>query len=519
MGRRMNTRHGMLKPARVKPRRARAGAPQRWWRALADFYAGPFRVDPALSDVSSRVLERHRRRRLFMVLITTLGVLECGSLVGQEITGAPLSVMLAQVGALAVTALCLLLNRYDHTTLATLLYLFASSAGVLFSLTQLGGVLDLRGLMILTIFAIFVVLSGLLLPRWAIWLVAALVLATGVTALLSVPLTTVTPRTDITVVRPVVVGIYMIVMASLAVLTWIFSRSGSAGLESVAQALTRERELAALKDLFIIDANHELRTPIMALYNNLELLDLLWKNGAPAERQQQVLARALTSGNVLIRLLNTILDPTMLEGRVPPLRLEAIPLAELIRTVLETFDPREVGEAVPETATVSPRSVNLSIADACVVRADPMRLRQVLTNVIANALKYSPAGTPIEITAAITSETLHHPPSPTPSAPHALEPVLIQIRDFGPGIPAREQPKLFNRFVRLERDIAGPVRGTGIGLFVCRTLVEAMGGTIWVESSGIEGEGSTFCFTLPGASTLSERERPLAVELPTISSV
>ncbi len=67
-------------------------------------------------------------------------------------------------------------------------------------------------------------------------------------------------------------------------------------------------------------------------------------------------------------------------------------------------------------------------------------------------------------------------------------------------MPPRDVHKLFNRFVRLERDIAGPVRGTGVGLYMCRVLIEAMGGRIWVDSAGIPGEGSTFSFLLPAAS-------------------
>src|SRR5262249_47727437 len=75
--------------------------------------------------------------------------------------------------------------------------------------------------------------------------------------------------------------------------------------------------------------------------------------------------------------------------------------------------------------------------------------------------------------------------------------VCISVQDAGPGIPADEIPLLFGQFVRLQRDLSGPVRGIGLGLYISRQLVEAMGGRIWVESSGISGQGSRFCFTLP----------------------
>src|SRR5258706_12484548 len=73
------------------------------------------------------------------------------------------------------------------------------------------------------------------------------------------------------------------------------------------------------------------------------------------------------------------------------------------------------------------------------------------------------------------------------------------VRDHGLGVPQREVDKLFDRFVGLEREIAGPVLGSGLGLYMCRMLVEAMGGRIWVESSGVPGEGSTFSFLLPAS--------------------
>lgn len=487
------------------------------WRALKDFYSAPFRVDPTLANTTPEALEQQRRSRLFTLLAVTLFVLQCFSLMGQAATGAPIIVMASQTGVLVLSVVCLLINWWGYTAVASLIYLLFSGAGVLVGLTQLGGALDLRGLMMLTLFTIFVVLSGLLLPRWAIWLIAALAIAGGVVELLIVPLPTNMGPTAISLgaeaIRPVVVGIYVMVIATLALLTWAFSRTSFAGLESVTQALTRERELTALKDLFIMDANHELRTPIMALYNNLELLDLLRTHDATPERQQQALARALKAGDAVIHLLNTILDPTVLEGKAPPLRIETIALAPLVRTVLETFDPREVGELSLSASPAAPRTVNLSIPETYTVLADSARVRQVLINLIVNALKYSQAGTPIEIAAhtvpekAPVASTIARRGSFGPAkrdggaTSAAIEPahdlVEVRIRDFGLGIPTGEQVKLFNRFVRLERDITGSVRGTGIGLYVCRTLIEAMGGTIWVESSGVEGEGSTFCFTLP----------------------
>lgn len=266
-------------------------------------------------------------------------------------------------------------------------------------------------------------------------------------------------------------------------------------------AQEREHELAALKDQFIVDANHELRTPIMALYNNLELLAALSARGTP-EQRTRIVQRALASGDAVLRLLHSVLDTAALEGKAPRLDLKAVTLAPLVRAMLETFDPSEIGEPKLPTSTYEARAVAMHVPPDLVVWADEGRLRQVLVNLLANALKYSAPGTPIDLRAD-TYEPAHterHRVRGASSQQHGVRQIRVSVRDRGLGIPPHDVPKLFNRFVRLERDIAGPVRGTGVGLYMCRVLIEAMGGRIWVESSGIAGEGSTFSFVLPAAS-------------------
>jgi signal transduction histidine kinase len=116
------------------------------------------------------------------------------------------------------------------------------------------------------------------------------------------------------------------------------------------------------------------------------------------------------------------------------------------------------------------------------VLADEVRLKQILHNLISNALRYSPPQTLIRI---VAKKDL------------AERKVAIQIVDQGLGIPLDKQRVIFERFVRLERDMHGMTRGSGLGLYITRQLVEAMDGTITVESTGVENEGSTFTFTLP----------------------
>jgi signal transduction histidine kinase len=285
----------------------------------------------------------------------------------------------------------------------------------------------------------------------------------------------------------ILLGVVLVVLA-LVVFRPVTSQVGESVAELV-RARERERELAALKDQFIIDANHELRTPIMALYNNLEILQALGDRAQPDQRTR-VLQRAITSGDAVLRLLTSVLDTGALEGRAPKLDLVAVPLAPMIRQVLETFDPREIGEPGLPQSEYEGRPVTVNISTELTVVADEGRLRQILINLLANALKYSSPGTPIEIRGG------------SRGSGQGEELARISVSDKGLGVPPRDVHKLFNRLVRLERDIAGPVRGTGVGLYMCRVLVEAMGGQIWVESRGIPGEGSTFSFTLPLARSI-----------------
>jgi len=128
--------------------------------------------------------------------------------------------------------------------------------------------------------------------------------------------------------------------------------------------------------------------------------------------------------------------------------------------------------------------VNLAVPTHLEVLADPARLRQVLVNISVNALKYSPPQTPI----AFAARTLRV---------DGKQIVIISITDKGKGISPKDHYLLFERFVRLESDINSTVRGSGLGLYISRRLIEAMDGKIWLESRGIPGEGATFHIQLP----------------------
>jgi signal transduction histidine kinase len=272
-------------------------------------------------------------------------------------------------------------------------------------------------------------------------------------------------------------------------------------LGDVRLAFERAQRLDALKDQFITSVNHELRTPAMAMQGYLELLRLRQHELAP-QRRAALIERACRAGDDLVMLLTSILDIQRLDERTRAFAPEAIELREAVEAAARMIDPRE-GKQVQ-------RELHLAIPQGLAVWGEPVRVRQILPNLLSNAVKYSQPGSPVEMAAFVVRDTAAGA-ARRHRKRQAQQMVEITVRDFGLGIPPDQIPLLFNRFVRLPRDLASTVVGNGLGLHLCRTLAQAMGGSIWVESAGIEGLGSTFHLRLLSAPMTPDGPRvPIA---------
>ena len=235
-------------------------------------------------------------------------------------------------------------------------------------------------------------------------------------------------------------------------------------------AYEQQRKANELKDQFLLHVSHELRTPLATLGGSLELLEEYLEQLDQVERTQ-VLKEALASYDELVNLIDRVLDATTVASDIPQAQSEVVRVHQLLQEVLAQLAPGDVAAY----------TFSLQVPEQVMVWADPQFLRQVLRNLLSNVFKYVPRQTEVRIEAM----------QATPSSP-----VCLSVQDAGPGIPAEELPLLFEKFVRLKRDLAGPTRGMGLGLYICKQLIEAMGGRIWVESPGCLGEGSRFCVTL-----------------------
>ncbi len=478
-------RHGFL---------ARGGA------IIGDIFTRPFHI--AMTDartLSPQARNRERRQAILRLFLFIVGIfiltLALPLSIAQHLPLAT-TVILSVVGLLSF--LSILLGARGWTTSAAAIFVFGIMVGIAIFVIHSPTGLDLTGLTAFIALPLLIVFAGLVFPP--VLVLATTIVSVGVTVVVflwsitqSTPSTLFLSRDQAITIMVRFIGIQLIT----ALLTYIASRSADSGVREATEAYLRERELTELKDRFIEDTNHELRTPIMSWYGSTELLTHIGAD-VPAERQERALQRALRAGAQVLKMLDSIMDVTIVESHAVQLQLQPLPLARVMTSILETFDPLAVGETGLRPEMLGERAIELAIAADLTVIADEARFRQVINNLVSNALKYSPAGSPLEITAAFAGQR-----APTQNGA-ALPPLVeIRVRDHGAGIPPAEAHKLFQRFVRLERDIGGKVRGTGVGLYLSRVFIEAMGGTIWVESSGVPGEGSTLCFTLPSATTPS----------------
>ena len=244
---------------------------------------------------------------------------------------------------------------------------------------------------------------------------------------------------------------------------------------SILRAKEELERASKFKDQFLSTMSHELRTPLNAVLGFSELLTEE-RYGPLNERQQRYIKHIHTGGKHLLSLINDILDLSKIEAGRLQLTFENVPVPISFAEVADTMRPLADKKS---QALLQEAPAGLS------VRADPTRFKQVLMNLIGNAIKFTPEGGKINLSA------------------HRLEGVVrVEVRDSGPGIPVEEQQRIFEAFYRLgESD--KQIEGTGLGLAITRRLVELHGGSLGLESQ--PGSGSCFYFTLPCAEAV---ERP-----------
>jgi len=265
------------------------------------------------------------------------------------------------------------------------------------------------------------------------------------------------------------------------IMTALTSALQSARLYAV-QRETAERlaEVDRLKSQFLANMSHELRTPLNSIIGFSRVI-LKGIDGPLTDLQSQDLASIYNSGQHLLGLINDILDLARIEAGKMELVLDELDLHDIIKGVMSTAVGLVKDKPIALHEDTAP--------DVPTVRADSMRVRQVMLNLLSNAAKFTDEGSIILRTRPVQSL------GPASGQIEAF--VEISVIDTGHGIAPPDMTKLFEPFSQVDASATRKVGGSGLGLNICRQLVELHGGRIWVESDGVPGKGSTFSFILP----------------------
>ena len=248
-------------------------------------------------------------------------------------------------------------------------------------------------------------------------------------------------------------------------------RSGGPSFEGaiiVLQDITEVRRLERARTDFVANASHELKTPIAALKGFIDTL--VEDKSMPADTASHFLSRSAAQVGRLQGVVTDLLQLSRLESRDEDRALLRIDLVELLRAVYTDK---------LQDAHLADIALEIALPDESVeVLGENESLEQLFTNLIDNALKYSPSGSVVRVVAELSDST-----------------VKIQVIDQGIGIPVKEQARIFERFYRVDRARSREKGGTGLGLSIVKHITELHGGKVAVES--VEGKGSTFTVTLP----------------------
>ncbi|NWF64217.1 MAG: GAF domain-containing protein [Chloroflexi bacterium] len=238
------------------------------------------------------------------------------------------------------------------------------------------------------------------------------------------------------------------------------------------QAVMEMREIDRLKSQFLANMSHELRTPLNSIIGFSRVI-LKGIDGPVTELMQQDLTAIYNSGQHLLGLINDILDLAKIEAGKMELAFDEVNISDLVHSVMSTMTGLIKDKPIEMKQFIEP---NLPT-----VRADAIRVRQVMINLLSNAAKFTEEG-------AISVSVM-------PFKEDGITQIRISVTDTGAGISLKDQQKLFQAFSQVDASPTRKSGGTGLGLSICQQLVNMHGGKIWVESE--EGKGSTFHFTLP----------------------
>ena len=262
----------------------------------------------------------------------------------------------------------------------------------------------------------------------------------------------------------------MRIFSTLAAQVAVALRNAELYAEQMA-TVARLRELDHLKSAFLANMSHELRTPLNSILGFAQVI-MEEIDGPVTEDMHNDLGLIVKNGKYLLNLINDVLDMAKIEAGRMSLTLESFDLRELIEDALDTTSPLARSKGLFLSLEANP-------LEHWGIQADRFRLRQILLNLLGNAIKFTEQG------------------GVTVKAEKKGEKMLVCIEDTGIGVPPDQLEKVFEAFSQVDTSTTRKAGGTGLGLPISRRLVELHGGRLWAESSGLPGEGAMFWLELP----------------------
>lgn len=239
------------------------------------------------------------------------------------------------------------------------------------------------------------------------------------------------------------------------------------------EAIKKEKQIQQLKNEFLFLAAHELRTPVSAMRWNLEVL--FEDDGRRIEKcgpeNVEIIEDIRRNNEYLVGLVDDLLDASRMEYGTFKLHPEQVNPVDVAKDAFSSVKPLAEERGIEMNASFMERP--------CIILTDPRRLKEVLLNLLSNAIKYNVHGGSVEVKVHCHDDDIQ-----------------FDVIDTGIGIAPEDMNQLFGKFSRLDTDAAGEVRGTGLGLYISKEIVNRMDGEIWAESEGA-GKGSRFSFTVP----------------------
>ena len=256
-----------------------------------------------------------------------------------------------------------------------------------------------------------------------------------------------------------------------------------AGTVYVFDDITREHEIDKMKSDFVALVSHELRTPLTSIIGFLSLI-LDGKAGPLNEVQQQSLTRAHRQSKRLATMINDLLDISRIEAGRIVMKLEPVNLVEIVQQRLEELKPQADEKTIKLDLSVEPDLPDLT--------GDEEHLGQILTNLIGNAVKFTPSNG--EVTVKLSRK--NYPLEDNTTDAEEKDGIHVEVIDTGPGVPAQDRENVFDKFRQLSNIQTREQGGTGLGLSIARGFVEAHKGKIWV-GAGENDKGCNFQFWIP----------------------